>query len=171
MSFLFQASLYDLLEQVGVGPLPELVVAVLILFSLWVCMLANGIEHAFIYDRGARPLGPAFRIHEVDLFQEWGYYALLVLTGLPLLSCFGAALSGRIWFQGPINASTGEGWFDEPDRPVAYTVPYLSVSSDGWQPRFRFGLKKLHVRKLFVGRERIAQCVLGLLLFAVPFLW
>jgi hypothetical protein len=152
MGIYVEASIFDVLQWIIGAPLPDGAVAVLILLSLWVSALTNGAEHALIYSTGqGEPLGAPFGLHEIDLLQEWAYYSLMLLTGLPIVSAFGAAYSARVFFQGPINVAASGGWFIEPDQPVEF-----------------FGYE---ITKAFTGRARIAQCFLGLLAFSLPFLW
>lgn len=148
-----ELSLFDLLALAGVQ-LPDFALAVMVAVCLWYSMLTNGLEHAMIYADSTTVdwLYPGLGLHSVDLVQEWAYYGLVVLTGIPLLSCFGAAMAGRVFFQGPINVAASGGWWKEPDEPV-------SVSFFGYE-----------TTKTFVGRARIAQSFLGLLLFVYPFL-
>ena len=130
-------------------PLPEWARVVAAIPTLWALMLTNGLEHAIAYN--ASTGGPSFEalnvgLHEVDVLQEWAYYLLAALAGVPFLAIFGASFVARMLFQGPINLTTTGTLFGE----GAY-----------------FSVRGVRIPKLFRGKAgRVEQMTLGLIFLA-----
>ena len=120
--------------------------------ALWALMLTNGLEHAVAYNQSTG--GSSFEVfgvglHAIDLLQEWAYYLLAALAGVPLVAIAGASFSGRMLFQGPIN---------------------LATTGDLWSEGKYFSVWGIRIPKVFSQKSgRIEQLVLGLILIACSF--
>jgi hypothetical protein len=123
--------------------------AILAILALYVSMFTNGLEHALYYSRANRM---RYTLHEPDLFQEWAYYAFPILLNLPFSLVLGAALSGRLLFQGPIN--------------YALTGRILDERKPSGGLRF-FGVR---LPRFFEGPLRLVQAGIGvvLILLSLP---